>query len=184
VDDKPAISSSQPTRFPGRRAQMKAIAEDYFRGLAQRDMSAVPWSTDGVLNSPLMTSLRDQEAGWVYAVQEAHAGRIGITRLAEAFRNANPEKGRGCPVDPDARQRQDEGGRGSRVAHTGRMDLGQARVGQAAAQRCVETFGAGGKKTAARHAAMPDEVDVFRSPVEAFGEAARLHATRRIRAAA
>jgi len=32
---------------------MKAIAEAYFKGLAQRDLSAVPWAEDVVLHAPL-----------------------------------------------------------------------------------------------------------------------------------
>jgi hypothetical protein len=37
----------------GRRAQLTAIAEAYFAGLAQKDLSAVPWATDVILHSPL-----------------------------------------------------------------------------------------------------------------------------------
>ena len=36
-----------------RRAQLRAITEAYFEGLAQKDLSAVPWSKDVVLRSPL-----------------------------------------------------------------------------------------------------------------------------------
>jgi|SRR4051812_43876473 len=36
-----------------RRARMKAIAEAYFKGLAQKDISAVPWAADVTLHSPI-----------------------------------------------------------------------------------------------------------------------------------
>jgi hypothetical protein len=36
-----------------RRAQLKAVAELYFEGMATKDMSAVPWAKDVVLRSPL-----------------------------------------------------------------------------------------------------------------------------------
>ena len=74
----------------------------------------------------------------------------------------------------EADQRQHEGRRRAGVARAGRMDLGKAGAGQAAPQCGVETLGTGDEKISARHAAMPDEVDILdiRRPVEPFGEAA------------
>ncbi len=36
-----------------RRAQLTAIAETYFKALANKDVSSVPWDDDIVLHSPL-----------------------------------------------------------------------------------------------------------------------------------
>jgi hypothetical protein len=36
-----------------RRSQLRAIADAYFKGLAQRDLSAVPWAAEVEFRSPL-----------------------------------------------------------------------------------------------------------------------------------
>ena len=41
------------TQEVARRAQLKAVAEAYFAGMGQKDMSHVPWADDVVLRSPL-----------------------------------------------------------------------------------------------------------------------------------
>ena len=42
-----------PANENERRERLKAISEVYFAGLAQKDMSAVPWAEDVVVRSPL-----------------------------------------------------------------------------------------------------------------------------------
>ena len=41
------------TQEEARRAQMKRVAEAYFEGMGQKDMSQVPWDDHVVLRSPL-----------------------------------------------------------------------------------------------------------------------------------
>jgi hypothetical protein len=48
------------TQEVARRAQLKAVAEAYFAGMGQKDMSHVPWADDVVLRSPLAPGGLDQ----------------------------------------------------------------------------------------------------------------------------
>ena len=41
------------TQEEARRAQMKAVVEAYFEGMAKKDMSEVPWDDHVILRSPL-----------------------------------------------------------------------------------------------------------------------------------
>ena len=46
-----------------RRRQLVAAAEDYFRGLAQKDVSRVPWHADVVFRGPLTPATPDPLCG-------------------------------------------------------------------------------------------------------------------------
>lgn len=48
-----ARSSAGTAQEEARRAQLREIAEGYFRALASRDVSTVPWHEEVVLRSPL-----------------------------------------------------------------------------------------------------------------------------------
>ncbi len=50
--------------------------------------------------------LCDEQAGRIDAVEEAHARRIGIARLAKAFRQADPQKGGACLLGQEAGESQ------------------------------------------------------------------------------
>ena len=115
--------------------------------------------------------LRDQQAGGIDAVEEKDARWIRIAGFTKAFGHADPKDGGLRSLERQADQRENKGGRGTRIARAGRMDLGKPGAGQAAAECGVETFRASDQKPV-RHSATPDEVDILRTPVKAFGEAA------------
>ena len=90
--------------------------------------------------------LRDQQAGGIDAVEEKDARRIRIAGFAKAFGHADPKDGGLRSLERQADQRENEGGRGARIARAGRMDLGKPGAGQAAAECGVETFRASDEK--------------------------------------
>ncbi len=73
-----------------RRAQMKAIAETYFAGLARRDLAAVPWAADVVLHSPLAPGGLETPLVGEQAVREWFAQLypvLGATKVIEHYYN-------------------------------------------------------------------------------------------------
>src|SRR5688500_18997744 len=73
-----------------RRAQMKSIAEAYFKGLAQRDLSAVPWAEDVVLRSPLAPGGLETPLVGQQAVRDWFAQLypvLGETKVLEHYYN-------------------------------------------------------------------------------------------------
>jgi hypothetical protein len=80
----------EKTQSHERRAQLKAIAEAYFAGLAQRDMSAVPWAADVVLHSPLAPGGIETPLVGEQAVREWFAQLypvLGSTKVIEHYYN-------------------------------------------------------------------------------------------------
>lgn len=59
-----------PTNENERRDQLKAIAELYFSGLSQKNVSAVPWAEDVVVRSPLAPDGLDTPVIGATAVRE------------------------------------------------------------------------------------------------------------------
>jgi hypothetical protein len=81
---------SKETESHARRAQMKAITETYFAGLAQRDLSAVPWAADVVLRSPLAPGGLETPLVGEQAVREWFAQLypvLGATNVIEHYYN-------------------------------------------------------------------------------------------------
>jgi hypothetical protein len=73
-----------------RRTQMKAIAEAYFEGLAQRDLSAVPWAANVVLHSPLAPGGLETPLVGEQAVRNWFAQLypvLGATKVLEHYYN-------------------------------------------------------------------------------------------------
>ena len=73
-----------------RREQMRAIAEAYFAGLAQRDLSAVPWAEDVVLRSPLAPGGLETPLVGQQAVRDWFAQLypvLGETKVLEHYYN-------------------------------------------------------------------------------------------------
>ena len=59
-----------PTNENERRDLLKAVAELYFAGLSQKDVSAVPWAEDVVVRSPLAPDGLDTPVLGAAAVRE------------------------------------------------------------------------------------------------------------------
>jgi hypothetical protein len=81
---------TREAQLRARRAQLKVIAEGYFAGLAQRDLSAVPWAADVILHSPLApggleTPLRGEQAvrDWFAQLYPV----LGDTKVLEHYYN-------------------------------------------------------------------------------------------------
>jgi hypothetical protein len=73
-----------------RRAQLRAIAETYFEGLAQRDLSAVPWAADVILRSPLAPGGLETPLVGQQAVRDWFAQLypvLGETKVLEHYYN-------------------------------------------------------------------------------------------------
>src|SRR5688500_14419963 len=73
-----------------RRARMKAIAETYFAGLAQRDLSAVPWAAGVVLHTPLAPGGLETPLVGEQAVRDWFAQLypvLGATNVIEHYYN-------------------------------------------------------------------------------------------------
>lgn len=73
-----------------RRAQLKGVAEAYFAGLAQRDVSAVPWAADVTLRSPLAPGGLETPLVGRQAVRDWFAGLypvLGETKVIEHYFN-------------------------------------------------------------------------------------------------
>ena len=73
-----------------RQSQLKAIAEAYFKGLTQSDVSAVPWAADVILRSPLAPGGLETPLVGRQAVREWFAQLypvLGETKVIEHYYN-------------------------------------------------------------------------------------------------
>ena len=80
------------TRPTGRQAELRAIAERYFEGLAQHDVSQVPWDDEVILHAPLAPGGYDEPIVGKAAVQAYFAslyGVLGTVTVIEHYYNAD-----------------------------------------------------------------------------------------------
>ena len=117
-------------------------------------------------------SLGDKQAGRVDAVKKAYSRRIRIAGFPKTFGGSHPKDRSRPGFDNTPDQRQHERRRRAGVARDGCMDFGKSGAGQPAAERRVETFDTGDEKIAARHSAMPNEIDILGVPAKILGETA------------
>lgn len=104
-------------------------------------------------------------------MKETDARRIGVTRLAKTFRQADPQKRRRRSLDQKTDKPHDEARSRACVAHACRVDFGQPRTGQTAAKRGIEPFGPGREEIASRKPILSPQVHVAILAIECFGEA-------------
>jgi hypothetical protein len=113
--------------------------------------------------------LRNQHAGWLDAVQEQQARRIGMAGLAKTVRHTDPEKRCRPSFYREAGESQHETGRGPRIPRGSGMDLGQPRGGNTATERRIETLGTGLQDIDLQLPLTAAQQNVLSRPIELFG---------------